>query len=355
MKNRADGRKDHGEARDDDPRGAAERGKADAGPQRRVGLVAAGTLPRGPEQLRRVLVLRLGLAPAAARRGEADAAGGDRLAAALPAGGRGADARSGDVGGTGRRAVPGAATGAYAEDDGAYARIVVVDVLAAAVRPGEAVGGAAGQPARGGAVRRGAGRVGGARSTDAGCGRLGRAAARGTAAARPSRRRRRRRRPSTAAGPPSRAAGCGAAAAAAGCRCRARAGPRRSSGGRGWLTGSSRGGSSASSSASSARAIAASRRAQSWNVGQTGNAEERQYASWCASARGAGRGSAIAAMAVVRRRATRVAIVLEGDEGARGGAVDDREPSVGHRADDNGAPRDATASARSAPLRSPGR
>ena len=37
---------------------------------------------------------------------------------------------------------------------------------------------------------------------------------------------------------------------------------------------------------------AASRRAQSWNVGQTGNALERQYASWWASARGAGRASA---------------------------------------------------------------
>lgn len=39
-------------------------------------------------------------------------------------------------------------------------------------------------------------------------------------------------------------------------------------------------------------ACAASRRAQSWNVGHTGNADERQYASWCASARGAGLGSA---------------------------------------------------------------
>src|SRR5262249_22500694 len=37
-----------------------------------------------------------------------------------------------------------------------------------------------------------------------------------------------------------------------------------------------------------ARACAASRRAQSWNVGHTGNALERQYASWWASARGAG-------------------------------------------------------------------
>ena len=37
---------------------------------------------------------------------------------------------------------------------------------------------------------------------------------------------------------------------------------------------------------------AASRRAQSWNVGQTGKALERQYASWWASARGAGRVSA---------------------------------------------------------------
>ena len=40
------------------------------------------------------------------------------------------------------------------------------------------------------------------------------------------------------------------------------------------------------------RACAASRRAQSWNVGQTGNALDRQYASWCATARGAGGDSA---------------------------------------------------------------
>ena len=42
----------------------------------------------------------------------------------------------------------------------------------------------------------------------------------------------------------------------------------------------------------SPRACAASRRAQSWNVGQTGNALERQYASWCAAARGDGTSSA---------------------------------------------------------------
>ena len=35
-------------------------------------------------------------------------------------------------------------------------------------------------------------------------------------------------------------------------------------------------------------ACAASRRAQSWKIGQTGNAAARQYASWWASARGAG-------------------------------------------------------------------
>ena len=40
------------------------------------------------------------------------------------------------------------------------------------------------------------------------------------------------------------------------------------------------------------RACAASRRAQAWNVGQTGNALERQYASWWASARADGRTSA---------------------------------------------------------------
>ena len=37
---------------------------------------------------------------------------------------------------------------------------------------------------------------------------------------------------------------------------------------------------------------AASRRAQSWNVGQTGNEPERQYASWWAKALGAGGESA---------------------------------------------------------------
>src|SRR5512146_12456 len=42
----------------------------------------------------------------------------------------------------------------------------------------------------------------------------------------------------------------------------------------------------------SPRAWAASRRAQSWKVGQTGKALDRQYASWCATARGAGSGSA---------------------------------------------------------------
>jgi len=44
--------------------------------------------------------------------------------------------------------------------------------------------------------------------------------------------------------------------------------------------------------AASSRARAASRFAQSWNVGQTGNAEDRQYASWWARARGAGCDSA---------------------------------------------------------------
>ena len=44
----------------------------------------------------------------------------------------------------------------------------------------------------------------------------------------------------------------------------------------------------------------------------------------------------VAAVAVVRLLPARVAIVLERDEGARGSAVDDREPAVGHRADDNG-------------------
>src|SRR5262245_51242717 len=42
----------------------------------------------------------------------------------------------------------------------------------------------------------------------------------------------------------------------------------------------------------SGRDLAASRLAQSWKVGQTGNADERQYASWCARARGAGFDSA---------------------------------------------------------------
>jgi hypothetical protein len=55
-----------------------------------------------------------------------------------------------------------------------------------------------------------------------------------------------------------------------------------------------RGGSSVGgrSAGGAGRAAAASRRAQSWNVGHTGKADDRQYASWCASARGAGRVSA---------------------------------------------------------------
>ena len=36
------------------------------------------------------------------------------------------------------------------------------------------------------------------------------------------------------------------------------------------------------------RDLAASRLAQSWNTGQAGNPDERQYASWWARARGAG-------------------------------------------------------------------
>ena len=38
-----------------------------------------------------------------------------------------------------------------------------------------------------------------------------------------------------------------------------------------------------------------------------------------------------AAVAVVGRLSTPVAIVLERDEGTRGGTVDDREPALGHR------------------------
>ena len=68
----------------------------------------------------------------------------------------------------------------------------------------------------------------------------------------------------------------------------------RSRGGSGTLAGvgggvSSRGGEA---STSPGRAAAASRRAQSWNAGQTGNADARQYACWWASARGAGIDSA---------------------------------------------------------------
>ena len=106
----------------------------------------------------------------------------------------------------------------------------------------------------------------------------------------------------------------------------------RSSGGIGWLCG----GSSARRGPPRAggRAAAASRRAQSWNVGQTGNADERQYASWWASARGAGRGLREAAVSVVGCRGAPVAVVLERHERAGRGAVHDREPSVGHRGDD---------------------
>ena len=50
------------------------------------------------------------------------------------------------------------------------------------------------------------------------------------------------------------------------------------------------------------RACAASRRAQSWNVGQTGNALDRQYASWCATARGAGGRLGEAPVSMVRAR-----------------------------------------------------
>src|SRR5829696_3005637 len=61
--------------------------------------------------------------------------------------------------------------------------------------------------------------------------------------------------------------------------------PSRSSGGIGRLMGGS--GSTSRVVAAAGRAAAASRLAQSWKVGQTGNAEDRQYASWWASARGA--------------------------------------------------------------------
>src|SRR6476646_2057094 len=52
------------------------------------------------------------------------------------------------------------------------------------------------------------------------------------------------------------------------------------------------GGGGAAAWSPAARAWAASRRAQSWKVGHTGKADERQYASWCARARGAAGDSA---------------------------------------------------------------
>ena len=80
------------------------------------------------------------------------------------------------------------------------------------------------------------------------------------------------------------------------------------------------------------RACAASRRAQSWNVGQTGNALDRQYASWCAS--GARRGWRLgeAAMAVVGARRTAFAVVTERDERTGRGTVHAGQPSLSHPA-----------------------
>src|SRR6185436_111888 len=46
----------------------------------------------------------------------------------------------------------------------------------------------------------------------------------------------------------------------------------------------------------------------------------------------------VAAMPVVGDGGACVAVVLEGDEGTRRGTVDDREPSLGHRADDTRGP-----------------
>ena len=119
-----------------------------------------------------------------------------------------------------------------------------------------------------------------------------------------------RRRSPTAAARPSRAAGCGGPAA----RRRVAARPVRRSGAvgigsgartsrdvrgrrrrcRGRRRGRRRRPRSGPSRRRSPppRACAASRRAQSWKVGQTGNALDRQYASWWASARGAGGDSA---------------------------------------------------------------
>ena len=82
--------------------------------------------------------------------------------------------------------------------------------------------------------------------------------------------------------------------------------------------------------AASSRARAASRRAQSWNVGQTGNALERQYASWWARARGAGAVLRVAAVAVIGDGRPLVAVVLEGDERTRRGAVRDGQSAFAH-------------------------
>ena len=105
---------------------------------------------------------------------------------------------------------------------------------------------------------------------------------------------------------PSRVADCAGWAARPGDpevvrlrRSRSDGDPRRARGSRG--SGASSGSPLASGWAVSAargrsppspRACAASRRAQSWNVGQTGKALDRQYASWCAKARGDGTSSA---------------------------------------------------------------
>ena len=78
-------------------------------------------------------------------------------------------------------------------------------------------------------------------------------------------------------------------------------------------------------------ACAASRRAHSWNVGQTGKALERQYASWCGKGARGRLGLGVAAMAVVRSVRPFVPLVFERDERAGRGTVHAGQPSLGHR------------------------
>ena len=156
--------------------------------------------------------------------------------------------------------------------------------------------------------------------------RLGRGA-RGTTAPRPARRP---CRPPTAAAPPSRGAGCAEAGAAAACPCPTAWCGSRSRGGSAWLTG----GSSIDGGVGlGLRGAGGGRLAARPVLEGRADGERRREAVRLLVREGARRRSRLgeAAMAVIWRLAPPVAVVLERHERTRGGAVDDREPAVGHR------------------------